>query len=86
MTRPDDLETLFAQARTLSPADEGAAERFLTRFRAVAAPRRPRPAAWWPTLLASAAVVAGLLTLRPAPDLPASAAYDAYQSAWGEGW
>ncbi|PTA68848.1 hypothetical protein [Deinococcus arcticus] len=81
----DDLDTLLTQARTLSPDDEGAAERFLARFRAAPRPA-PKRAAWWPTLLASAAVVVGLLALRPAPALPASAAYDAYQSAWGEGW
>ena len=51
---------------------------------------RPRiPAKWLAAALASAAVIAGVGVLRPslAPgDLPASAAYAAYQDALGEGW
>ncbi|WP_155298677.1 hypothetical protein [Deinococcus kurensis] len=83
----DDLDTLLAQARQLTPADLGAADRFLTRRRAA----RTRSRAGWLTgALASAALVAGLTVLRPAAQLPgplpSSAAYDAYQSAWGADW
>ncbi|MHA0042580.1 hypothetical protein [Deinococcus sp. PEB2-63] len=79
----DDLDTLLAQARQLTPADLGAADRFLTRRRAA----RTRSRAGWLTgALASAALVAGLTVLRPTPQLPSSAAYDAYQSAWGADW
>lgn len=81
-----DLDTLFAQARALAPADDGAAERFLRGHRQRRARQRNRRAGWVGTLLASAAAVAGLTVLRPAPELPASAAYGAYQSAWGDGW
>ncbi|GGR67640.1 hypothetical protein GCM10008959_32220 [Deinococcus seoulensis] len=85
------LDALLAQARTLTPEDSGAAGRFLTAHRArqEAARQqraRTRRAGWVSAALASAAVVAGLTVLRPAPALPSSAAYDAYQSAWGEGW
>ncbi|GAA5535049.1 hypothetical protein [Deinococcus aluminii] len=93
----DDLEldTLLARAREETPADAGAAERFLAWHRAVqvaeggAAPT-PVPArhraVWWPALFAGAAVLTGALLLRPPDALPASAAYDAYQGALGEGW
>lgn len=40
----------------------------------------------WPALLAVAAVLTGALVLRPAPPLPPSAAYDAYEGTLGEGW
>lgn len=80
----DDLDFLFAQARVQTPADAGAAERFLARHRAALPPRRTHP---WPPLLAAAAVLAGVLVGRPAaPALPASAAYDVYQGTLGEGW
>ncbi len=79
----DDLDTLLAQARTLGPADLGAADRFLTRRRAARSRNR---AGWLTGALASAALVAGLIVLRPATPLPSSAAYDAYQSAWGADW
>ncbi|MDR6219817.1 hypothetical protein [Deinococcus soli (ex Cha et al. 2016)] len=83
----DDLDTLLAQARQLTPADLSAADRFLTRRRAA----RSRSRAGWLTgALASAALVAGLTVLRPAAPLPgplpSSAAYDAYQSTWGADW
>lgn len=83
----DDLDTLLAQARQLTPADLGAADRFLTRRRAA----RTRSRAGRLTgVLASAALVAGLTVLRPAMPLPgplpSSAAYDAYQSTWGADW
>ncbi|BBN96418.1 hypothetical protein DEIGR_100132 [Deinococcus grandis] len=83
----DDLDILLAQARQFTPADLGAADRFLTRRRAA----RTRSRAGWLTgALASAALVAGLIVLRPAAQLPgplpSSAAYDAYQSAWGADW
>ncbi|MPY67093.1 hypothetical protein F8S09_10380 [Deinococcus sp. SDU3-2] len=81
----DDLDLLFAQARAETPADAGAADRFLARHRAErAAP--PRRAPRWPPLLAAAAILAGVLVLRPTPALPASAAYDVYQGTLGEGW
>ena len=79
----DDLDTLLAQARTLGPADLGAADRFLTHRRAARARNR---AGWLTGALASAALVAGLTVLRSATPLPSSAAYDAYQSAWGADW
>lgn len=81
-----DLDTLFAQARTQTPADEGAAGRFLSGHRQRRTRQRNIRAGWISTLLASAAAVAGLTVLRPAPELPASAAYGVYQSAWGDGW
>lgn len=92
-----ELDRLFAQAREETPADTGAADRFLARWRAEGAAPAPAPTArlhrsWphrnWPALLACAAVLTGTLVLRPpaAPALPASAAYDAYQGALGEGW
>ncbi|GGM13569.1 hypothetical protein [Deinococcus aerophilus] len=86
-----DLDTLLARARAETPADAGAAERFLGGAalrdeRARAARARHLRAGWVPALLASAAVVAGVSVLRPPPALPASAAYEAYQSAWGDGW
>jgi len=83
----DDLDALLAQARTLGPADLGAADRFLTRRRAALTRNR---AGWLTGALASAALVAGLTVLRPAAQLPgplpSSAAYDAYQSTWGADW
>lgn len=81
----DDLDFLFAQARAETPADAGAADRFLARHRAALQPPARR-APLWPPLLAAAALFAGLLVLRPAPALPASAAYDVYQGTLGEGW
>ena len=81
------LDDLFARVRQPGPEDEGAAERFLGR-QAQAAPR-PHPT-WWPAVLAAAALMGGLLVLRPAPadhsPLPASAAYEAYTSALGSEW
>ncbi|ABF46564.1 hypothetical protein [Deinococcus geothermalis] len=85
-----ELDALLARVREETPADAGAAERFLAWHRAeqgMTAPLAARArATFWPTLLACAAVLAGVLMLRPAPALPASAAYDAYQGALGEGW
>lgn len=92
-----ELDTLFAQARAETPDDAGAADRFLARHRAtlaaeqVQAPPAPRARAWWPALLAGAAVLTGALVLRPTPGpgaslLPASAAYDVYEGVLGEGW
>lgn len=89
---PDhELDALLAQARALTAEDHGAAARFLTGHRARQVAARQRHArtlraGWVSAALASAAVVAGLTVLRPAPALPSSAAYDAYQSALGEGW
>lgn len=82
-----ELDRLLAQARTLSAEDGGAAERFLNGHRTRRAQARRRQTGWLSALLASAAVVAGLSVLRPAaPDLPSSAAYDAYQGALGSEW
>lgn len=97
-----ELDALFAGARAPNEDDAGAAERFLVGHRmrlmqaqAVAPPpSRPlwaahgTPAKWIAAALASAAVIAGVSVLRPAmpSDLPASAAYAAYQDALGEGW
>ncbi|GGO20205.1 hypothetical protein [Deinococcus humi] len=83
---PTNLDALFAQARAPTPADAGAAERFLRGHRHRRSRQRARRVGWVGTLLASAAALAGLTVLRPAPELPASAAYGVYQSAWGEGW
>ncbi|ULH14725.1 hypothetical protein MF271_12035 [Deinococcus sp. KNUC1210] len=84
-----DLDALFARAAALTPADHGAAERFLARQQT----RRQHTARqWWrvglSSALASAAAVGGLLVFWPAPghDLPTSEAYSAYQSALGDGW
>ena len=65
------LDDLFARVRQPGPEDAGAAERFLGR-RALAEPR-PRPAVW-PAVLAAAALMGGLLVLRPAPARPLAAA------------
>lgn len=82
-----DLDTLFARVREVTPEDAGAADRFLARHPAkrevISSPARlPR----WPLLAACAALLAGVIVTRPAPALPASAAYDAYQAAQGEDW
>lgn len=85
-----ELDALLARVREETPADAGAAERFLAWHRAgqgeIAPPAAQARAVFWPALLAGAAVLTGVLVLRPAPALPASAAYDAYQSSLGEGW
>ncbi len=92
---PDELGTLFAAARELTPVDLGAAERFLVvHAEALGRAGRQRRALrlWAGTVLGVAAALGGLTLLgpsglRPAPaDLPASAAYSVYQSAIGEGW
>lgn len=85
----DDLDALFSRAAALTPADHGAAERFLTRqqlHRQHAA--RQRWKVGLSSALASAAAVGGLLVFWPTPgrDLPTSEAYSAYQSALGDGW
>lgn len=87
-----ELNDLFASARTETDVDRGAAARFLSGHRQrlaqeqVQAQTRTVRAGWISALLASAAMVTGLLVLRPDTALPASAAYDAYQSAAGDGW
>lgn len=85
-----ELDDLFAAARVETQADKGAAERFLVGHRERVAEQRSQTrtvrAGWVSALLASAAVVTGLLALRPDGSLPSSAAYEAYQSALGEGW
>lgn len=87
MNPPDhDLDQLLAQARADGPAAAGAAERFLVGHRARLRHRRQVRAGWVSALLASAAVVTGLMLLRPEPNLPSSAAYQVYEGALGEGW
>jgi len=91
-----ELDRLFARAREETPADAGAADRFLEWHRVnlaetapAALPTQPpirHRSGWWPALLACAAVLTGVLVTRPAPALPASAAYDAYQGVLGDGW
>ena len=89
-----ELDDLFAGARAETDADRGAAARFLSGHRERLAQEQMRQqaqtrtvrAGWVSALLASAAVVTGLLVLRPDAALPSSAAYEAYQSALGEGW
>lgn len=81
-----DLDQLFAQARAETSADAKAAERFLRGHRARQQYRRQVRAGWVSALLASAAVVTGLVVLRPTPELPTSTAYQSYESAMGDGW
>ncbi|ADV66369.1 hypothetical protein [Deinococcus maricopensis] len=78
-----DLDALFVGARAGTAEDAGAAARFLTRRARVA---RRRAAGGVSAALAAAAVVAGVLAWRPAPTLPASAAYAAYSAAQGDEW
>lgn len=99
ISEADELSTLFAAARELTPADLGAADRFLAanagtlgRSFGRAGRRRRVLRLWAGAVLGAAAALGGLSllgpsVLRPAPaDLPASAAYSVYQSAIGEGW
>jgi hypothetical protein len=81
----DPLDRLLAEARQPTPADEGAAGRFLSGHRARLARQRRRTwAGGLSALLASAAAVAGVAALRPSSPLPVSAAYDVYvQAAYG---
>lgn len=81
-----DLDQLFAAARAATPADAGAAERFLTAHRARLSHGRHLRAGWVSALLASAAVLTGVVVLRPPAELPSSAAYEVYQNALGDGW
>lgn len=95
----DPLDALLSGARRLTPADQGAAERFLAWQRgpqapptAQASPTAPRRR--WPALLAalaSAAAIGGLtvtlLTRAPATAaLPSSAAYDSYSALLDGDW
>lgn len=84
------LDQLFAQARAQGQAEAGAAERFLVGHRARQRHMRQVRAGWVSALLASAAMVTGLMVLRPASSgpntLPSSAAYQVYEGALGEGW
>ena len=95
LREPDELGALFAAARELTPADLGAADRFLVANAGVlghAGRQRRALRLWAGTVLGVAAVLGGLMLLSPsglrsAPtELPASAAYSVYQSAIGEGW
>ena len=85
------LDALFAAARAPTPADLGAADRFLGRQAGLQADqsrrRRHQLRLWVSSALGMAAAAGGLLLLRPAPaELPSSAAYSVYQSALGDGW
>ncbi len=91
----DELGTLFAAARELTPADLGAADRFLAANAGMlgrAGRRRRVLRLWAGAVLGAAAALGGLTLLGPSgppptpADLPASAAYSVYRSAIGEGW
>ena len=91
----DELGTLFAAARELTPVDLGAADRFLAASAGTLgrSGRRQRTLRLWAgAVLGAAAALGGLTLLAPSglrltpADLPASAAYSVYQSAIGEGW
>lgn len=82
----DQLDSLFAEARVETAADAGAAERFLAGHRSHRQHQRQVRAGWVSVLLASAAVVTGVVVLRPAADAPASAAYQVYEESLGDGW
>lgn len=81
-----ELDTLFAQARAPTEQDHGAAARFLAGHRARRTHARHVRAGWLSALLASAAVLGGFAALRTPTELPSSAAYQAYESALGDGW
>jgi hypothetical protein len=80
----DDLDLLFARARTLTPDDLAAADRVLARQ----GRRRPREA--WRVLLAgmlaTAAMAGGVVYVQRTSDLPTSVAYEVYTELSGEGW
>lgn len=84
MTLPDDLDILFAGARTVTPEDDAASERALTAWRSERRARRGRLLG--AVSLASAAMLAGAVYLARPADLPTSAAYDAYSTVGTEGW
>lgn len=79
------LDSLFAQARAETPADVGAAERFLAGHHLRQQRQRHLRAGWLSVLVASAAVMTGFSVLRPATDAPA-AAYQVYEQSLGDGW
>lgn len=87
MTEPqDDLSALFARARQYTPHDALADERLIAHWRAQGRHRRQlRLGAWLAPLLASAALVAGVMVVQ-GRDLPSSTAYEVYQQASGSGW
>ncbi len=91
------LDEFLTEVRRPDAADLGAAERFLNRQALASAavplaalpasPARRRSA--WPAWLAAAALIGGVVWLRPgapAAPLPSSAAYAAYTSALGSEW
>ena len=80
----DDLDLIFARARQFTPEDGAAAERVLVTLRS----RRQRSVlrAWTAGLLATAAMLGGVLYVQRGADLPTSAAYDVYSELSGEGW
>lgn len=91
----DELGPLFAAARELTPADLGAADRFLAANAGMlgrVGRRRRTLRLWAGAVLGAAAALGGLTLLAPSgppstpADLPASAAYSVYRSAIGEGW
>jgi hypothetical protein len=81
-----DLDALFTQVREPGGDADGAADRVLAAHRARQGHARHVRAGWVSALLASAAVLTGVAVLKPAPVLPSSAAYAAYESAVGDGW
>ena len=92
---PDELGSLFAAACELTPADLGAADRFLVAHAGTlghAGRQRRALRLWAGTVLGVAAALGGLMLLSPsglppAPtETPASVAYSVYRSAIGEGW
>lgn len=81
---PDELDTLFMQARLRTPQDDAAAERAVRAWRAT---RQKRTLArLTPLALALTAAVAGVLLTQRPTELPTSAAYDVYQQATGADW
>ncbi|WP_240738498.1 hypothetical protein [Deinococcus fonticola] len=80
------LDALFVEARTETPADTGAAGRFLAGHRQRQRHARHVRAGWLSVLTACAAAIAGFAVLKPLPDAPASTAYQVYAESLGEGW
>lgn len=81
-----DLNNIFRQATATTPADQGAAKRFLDHHRSRRKSYRHR-LSLVSLILASAAAFTGTTILISHPNaLPSSAAYDAYNSIQGDGW
>ncbi|WP_041231540.1 hypothetical protein [Deinococcus peraridilitoris] len=80
----ENLDALFAGARTLTSLDEAAAERALRSWRQTRARRNGWR--WASGLLATAAMLGGVLYLQHGQTLPTHAAYEVYNQASGVGW